>query len=107
MVPMKVSSPSPSSGRARLCYPKKERRMGTRERQRRCGTIGRVSIAVAALLVACLAGCASDRVPEPVRAALDAAPYVGVFTGQFVDGKPLYRFPTIEVVGSRRGSGQP
>jgi hypothetical protein len=28
-------------------------------------------------------------------------PYVGVFTGEFVDGKPLYRFPTIEVVVSR------
>ena len=31
----------------------------------------------------------------------EAVPYVGVFTGEFVDGKPLYRFPTIEVVGSR------
>jgi hypothetical protein len=25
-----------------------------------------------------------------------------VFTGEFVDGLPLYRFPTIVVIGSRR-----
>ena len=30
------------------------------------------------------------------------APYVGVFAGEFVDGLPLYRFPSIQVVGSRR-----
>ena len=29
-------------------------------------------------------------------------PYVGEFTGEYVDGAPLYRFPTIEVVGTRR-----
>ena len=51
--------------------------------------------AVAALLVVGLAGCASQPPAE-------AAPYVGVFTGELVDGIPLYRFPTIEVVGSRR-----
>jgi hypothetical protein len=46
------------------------------------------------MLVACaLAACAS----APAR-----APYVGVFTGEYVDGLPLYRLPTIEVVGSRR-----
>jgi len=32
------------------------------------------------------------------------SPYVGVFTGEYVDGKPLYRFPSILVVGSRSGA---
>ena len=27
----------------------------------------------------------------------------GVFTGEFVDGAPVYRFPTVIVAGSRRG----
>ena len=31
----------------------------------------------------------------------EVTPYVGVFTGEFVDGVPLYRFPAIHVVGSR------
>ena len=46
-----------------------------------------------ALLVVGLAGCAGGSTPRPE--------YVGVFTGEFVDGLPLYRFPTIEVVGLR------
>lgn len=48
-----------------------------------------------------LAGCATELTPRPGSPSTEAAPYVGVFTGKFVDGKPLYRFPTIEVVGSR------
>jgi len=48
----------------------------------------------AALLALALCGCAAL---PPARNA-----YVGVFTGQFVDGLPLYRFPPVEVVGSRR-----
>ena len=51
-------------------------------------------VAIWTLLILGLAACASLPATE--------APYVGVFTGQFVDGKPLYRFPSIEVVGSRR-----
>ena len=44
------------------------------------------------LLAFALAGCAT----------LDARPpYVGVFTGEIVDGRPLVRFPTIEVVARR------
>jgi len=31
-----------------------------------------------------------------------ATGYVGEFTGEFVEGIPLYRFPAIEVVGIRR-----
>ena len=49
-----------------------------------------------ALLVVGLAGCAAGPTPRPE--------YVGVFTGEFVDGLPLYRFPTIEVVGLRTRS---
>jgi hypothetical protein len=41
-----------------------------------------------------IAGCAS--------APTAATAYVGEFTGEFVDGVPLYRFPAIEVLGTRR-----
>ena len=68
-------------------------------------TDARTVIATAALLIVGLAGCASELTPRPNRPPADAAPYVGVFTGEFVDGKPLYRFPTIEVVGSRSSIG--
>ncbi len=54
-----------------------------------------------ALLIAGLAGCATEGTPSLSSPSTEAAPYVGLFTGQFVDGKPLYRFPPIEVVGSR------
>ena len=49
-------------------------------------------IAAAAIVVLALAGCAelSSRLT-----------YVGEFTGEYVDGKPLYRLPSIEVVGYR------
>ena len=53
-------------------------------------------LALMALLVVGLAGCAGGSTPRPE--------YVGVFTGEFVDGLPLYRFPTIEVVGLRTRS---
>ena len=66
-------------------------------------TDARTTFAMAALLLVGLAGCASQLAPN--RPPADAAPYVGVFTGEFVDGKPLYRFPTIEVVGSRSSIG--
>ncbi|HEY8243202.1 MAG: hypothetical protein ACHQJ7_08395 [Vicinamibacteria bacterium] len=51
------------------------------------------ALAAAALLIVALAGCASTAAPK--------ADYVGVFTGEYVDGRPLYRLPTIEVVGLR------
>ncbi len=41
-----------------------------------------------------IAGCAS--------APTGTTAYVGEFTGEFVDGVPIYRFPAIEVVGTRR-----
>jgi hypothetical protein len=61
-------------------------------------TSARAALAIGALLVVGLAGCASVLPADP-------APYVGTFTGEFVDGKPLYRFPTIEVVGTRSNIG--
>jgi hypothetical protein len=64
-------------------------------------TDARAAFATVALLIVGLAGCASELTPRPNRPPADAAPYVGVFTGEFVDGMPLFRFPTIEVVGSR------
>lgn len=62
-------------------------------------------IVVATLLVLGLAACAAELGPKPSSSAWEAAPYVGVFTGEFVDGKPLYRFPAIYVVGSRSSIG--
>jgi hypothetical protein len=59
------------------------------------------AFATVTFLIVGLAGCASEPTPRPNRPAANAAPYVGVFTGEFVDGKPLFRFPPIEVVGSR------
>jgi hypothetical protein len=47
------------------------------------------------LMMIAIAGCA-------IPAAKPA--YVGVFTGEFVDGLPLYRLPTIDVTGSRTRS---
>jgi hypothetical protein len=50
-----------------------------------------------------LAGCAADLRGRPGEPAAENTPYVGVFTGEYLDGKPLYRFPPIYVVGSRSG----
>ena len=60
-----------------------------------------VRVAILALQILGLAGCAFEFAQRPSSPATEA-PYVGVFTGEFVDGLPLYRFPTIEVIGSRR-----
>ena len=68
-------------------------------------TDARTAFATAVFLIVGLAGCASELTPRPNDPSTGAAPYVGVFTGELVDGKPLYRFPAIEVVGSRSGSG--
>lgn len=69
----------------------------------RAGVAG-VAIAIASVLVLGVAGCAAQlngtRTPLP-----ESVPYVGVFTGTYVDGKPLYRFPAIYVVGSRSSVG--
>ena len=69
-------------------------------------TDARAAFATVALLIVGLAGCASELTPRPSRPPADAAPYMGVFTGEFVDGKPLYRFPPILVVGSRSSIGR-
>ena len=66
--------------------------------------IATIWIAVATLALG-LAGCAAELGPKPSGWTLEAAPYVGVFTGEFVDGKPLYRFPPILVIGSRSAIG--
>jgi hypothetical protein len=68
-------------------------------------TDARTALAAVALLIVGLAGCAAGPTPGPSHPPADAAPYVGVFTGEFVDGKPLYRFPTIEVVVLRSSIG--
>jgi hypothetical protein len=62
------------------------------------------SIVIAALLVFGLAGCAALQSDRSNSSSGDS-PYVGVFTGEFVEGRPLYRFPPIHVVGSRSDVG--
>lgn len=62
-------------------------------------------VAAATALVLGLAGCAAEPGPRANSSPPVAAPYVGVFTGEFVDGKPLYRFPAILVIGSRSSVG--
>ena len=64
-------------------------------------SLSRISILIAMIGVLGLAGCAAE--PGGRRGGSDSedSPYVGVFTGEYVDGKPLYRFPSILVVGSR------
>lgn len=59
----------------------------------------------AALLALALAGCAGELGLTPGGSPSEVSPYAGVFTGEFVDGKPLYRLPPILVVGSRRSAG--
>ena len=63
--------------------------------------IATACFAVATALVLGLAGCAAAPGPKPSGPPSAAEPYVGVFTGEFVDGRPLYRFPPIPVIGSR------
>jgi hypothetical protein len=74
--------------------------MHPRKRQRERPD-ARALFAIVAVLIVGLAGCAIELTPRPGSPSTEVAPYVGVFTGEFVDGKPLYRFPTIEVVGLR------
>ena len=58
------------------------------------------AIVGAPALIAGLAACAPDFAWGPGRDPADEYPQ-GVFTGELVGGLPLYRFPTIVVVGSR------
>lgn len=80
--------------------------MQPRDFQGKCETVARALLGVAAfLMIVVLAGCASNQVSRQRPPATEAESYVGVFTGAFVDGKPLYRFPAIEVIGSRSSIG--
>ena len=62
------------------------------------------AIAAVVLLIVAVAGCATEPMSKSGTPSAHAAPYIGMFTGEFVDGVPLYRFPPIEVVGTRRDS---
>lgn len=64
----------------------------------RPGRAACLSLAVAITIG--LSGCASVG-----RSGVDRQSYVGVFTGDFVDGLPLYRLPSITVVGTRDDVG--
>lgn len=64
-------------------------------------SIGALWVALASALVLGLASCAAELGPKPSGSSFEPAPYVGVFTGEYVDGRPLFRFPPILVIGSR------
>ena len=96
----------PSSAYADEAATTEEAGMYPRNLQVERRTDARTAFAIAALLIAGLAGCASDPTPKPNGPPADVSPYVGVFTGEFVDGKPLYRFPPIVVVGYRSSIGR-
>jgi len=55
-------------------------------------------LSIALAVAAGLSGCASVG-----HSSADRPSYVGVFTGSFIDGLPLYRLPSITVVGRRAG----
>lgn len=59
-----------------------------------------VSTVLAVAIAIGLSACASVGHPSA-----DRQPYVGAFTGDFVDGLPLYRLPSITVVGTRDDAG--
>jgi hypothetical protein len=60
--------------------------------------MARAAIVLSILATLALGGCATA--PDTAQS------YVGVFSGEYVDGLPLYRFPVIDVVGKRRGGGE-
>jgi hypothetical protein len=62
-------------------------------------------IAIVLSLIVGLAGCASDFPLWQNHPPAEAVSNIAVFTGEFVDGKPLYRLPRMEVVGSRSNIG--
>lgn len=74
------------------------RSIQTRRRTREHANAG-AWLALAAFIIE-LAGCAPGSSLPPANPSMEA-PMQGVFTGEYVDGKPLYRLPPIEVVGSR------
>jgi hypothetical protein len=65
-----------------------------------------VSMAIAALFVLGLVGCAAGLNGGVGDSAPQDSVIVGVFTGEYVDGKPLFRLPAIQVVGSRIDLGR-
>ena len=79
--------------------------MVPRDLRIKCMARERMVLAAMVLALAGLAGCASGLTPNAGLPPANAAPYIGVFTGEFVDGKPLYRLPAIEIVGSRSSIG--
>jgi hypothetical protein len=70
------------------------------------GVPTRVSIAIATFFALGLTGCAAESSGSFNRTALQDSPNVGVFTGEYVDGLPLFRLPAIQVIGSRGELGR-
>jgi hypothetical protein len=78
---------------------------GARTGRPRLGLAVTVLAAIAAAFV--IAGSfwqSGIAAPESAPAAR-AAPAVGVFTGEYADGLPVYRLPSVRVVARRGGAG--
>jgi hypothetical protein len=58
-------------------------------------------VAAALIVAAVTASAGKSDAPERSAAASTRSPMVGVFTGEFVDGAPVYRLPPINVIGHR------
>jgi len=84
-------------------YPRRPHSVHRLETRTQFAAVGMLAVGLA--VAAALAGCASESPQRSTGSPAHAAPYVGEFTGEFVDGKPLYRFPPIEVIGSRSSLG--
>ena len=48
------------------------------------------------------AASADTTVPQPPSKTSTESQNVGVFTGKFVDGMPVYQLPTLNVIGHRK-----
>jgi len=61
------------------------------------------ALALTAMLAACVMPVSAGDSASPAGrgAVTPANPQFGVFTGEFVDGMPVYRLPPITVIGSR------
>ncbi len=61
-----------------------------------------IAVGIAAMGMAAPALAVDAPAPQAAGNAYAGRPLVGVFTGEFVDGAPVYRFPAVIVTGSRK-----
>ena len=59
-------------------------------------------LAIVLTAVAMHVMAAGTAAPQPTGTAPVQAPHVGVFTGKFVNGMPVYRLPPVDVIAYRK-----